>query len=440
MLNTVLAFIQMTIIGMIIIWEYKSGFISVIMWAVLLLMFGLPHFIMCLTGNSVYSEHVILDASLFVTFFCIIYFIFRLFFKLLFTTNVIETIKQRLKEYHEQEIMHERVLIRFVFFLYLLYLFCFLLATHYNFGTIINVSWGDFYYFRISSSGFLIIILFAQIYIINSLGGVVLLAFLRKEKVILFSFLFIILFTVFLTQNRILMLPLINSFLLLFFIRNRKLGLKKIITLSLIALLSLYVIYGFRVFRHSGNIKNLTEQYTFRTFNQRIMEMYESDDGELGLRNIFYFFIENKNDFHGFNQLATYKRLLLAFLPTQYSMGLKPPDFAITMGSAYSGNNSNKIYSVHPTLFGDCYANLGGMGIVLGVFWATFSFICDFFLHRIQKLHVQILSTVMFLTMYITIARGSVYNGFIVVFWGSIALFILSFCLGFLSKSVNESS
>ena len=69
MLNTVLAFIQMTIIGMIIIWEYKSGFISVIMWAVLLLMFGLPHFIMCLTGNSVYSEHVILDASLFVTFF-----------------------------------------------------------------------------------------------------------------------------------------------------------------------------------------------------------------------------------------------------------------------------------------------------------------------------------------------------------------------------------
>ena len=439
--NIVLAFIQMIIIAMITFWEYKSGFISIMMWAVLLLMFGIPHCVMCLMGSSTYSADVILTASLFVIFFCIIYFLCRFFLKLLFTANVMQLMKSRLEVENEGERFHESLLIRSIFFFYLLHLFFFLFATYYNLGTIINVSWRDFYNFRISSSGWaLTVILIAQVYIINSFGGVALLAFLRKWKGIFISLFLIISFTVFLTQNRILMLPLINSFLLLFFIRNRKLGLKKIIVLSLSGILSLYVIYGIRIFRHSGGIDGLVEQYTLQTFNQRIVEMFETDDGELGLRNIFYFFIENENEFYGFNQMATYRRLLFTVLPMKYSMSLKPADFAIAMGTAYSGDASNENYSVHPTLLGDCYANLGFLGCILGVFWAVFSCICDSFVCRIQKLHIQILLTVMYLTMYVIIARGSVYNGFSVAFWGTIAILILSRCLTFWEKSEKKLS
>ena len=71
----------------------------------------------------------------------------------------------------------------------------------------------------------------------------------------------------------------------------------------------------------------------------------------------FIIILAKNNNFPNFNQGHTYLRVLLFFIPESFSMGIKPPDFAVSMGSAYINNFSNTIYSMHPTFYGDLFAN-----------------------------------------------------------------------------------
>ena len=67
--------------------------------------------------------------------------------------------------------------------------------------------------------------------------------------------------------------------------------------------------------------------------------------------------------------------MLLVFIPTRWSLGLKPDDFAIIMGSAIGMGPGG---STHPTLFGDCFANLGMYGVLLGIFWGIYATSMDY--------------------------------------------------------------
>ena len=67
-------------------------------------------------------------------------------------------------------------------------------------------------------------------------------------------------------------------------------------------------------------------------------------------------------------------------------------------------NPYNTSYSMHPTLYGDCFANLWWFGIILGHFWALL---------------------VLLGTAYVIVGRGSVYNGLFYAFAGTLVILIV---------------
>jgi hypothetical protein len=147
-----------------------------------------------------------------------------------------------------------------------------------------------------------------------------------------------------------------------------------------------------------------------------------TSNGELSLKDVFYYFIYNNNQFPNFEQGHTYIRMLLVLFPTSLTLGIKPPDFAQSMG--YAVDPGILKYSTHPTLFGDCFANLGFAGVFLGIFWAIFFSLTDYMVNRqdqILKLSLFSLCSVVF----IILARGSVYNSFSILVWGCILLAII---------------
>lgn len=105
----------------------------------------------------------------------------------------------------------------------------------------------------------------------------------------------------------------------------------------------------------------------------------------------------------------------MVYIPTKWSLGLKPTDFAIKMGAATGMGVGG---STHPTLFGDCFANLGFAGCLLGVFWALYATFFDKMIDSHDSYFVKILLFVLNAVAYCIMGRGSVYNGFWFVAFG----------------------
>ena len=112
--------------------------------------------------------------------------------------------------------------------------------------------------------------------------------------------------------------------------------------------------------------------------------------------------------------------MLLVYLPTGLSGGIKPPDFAISMGIAAGGDATS---SMHPTVFGDCYANLGGWGVMIGAFWAALVSVLDKLVLKFKDPYYMLMGYILCSSSYVIIARGAVYNGFANIAWGLPLLF-----------------
>lgn len=99
----------------------------------------------------------------------------------------------------------------------------------------------------------------------------------------------------------------------------------------------------------------------------------------------------------------------MVLIPSKFSLGLKPDDFAITMGSAI--NNRIKGFSIHPTLLGDVYANFGVLGVFMGIFWGAYVFVLDKISNTRNYTKSSIYSIIICISLIIQ-GRGSVYNAF----------------------------
>ena len=75
--NIIFGIIQIILIGFILYDEVNKKSSAVFLWATLLLMFGLPHLVAAITLDKDYSVDVLIDASAFVTLFCLLYIVFR---------------------------------------------------------------------------------------------------------------------------------------------------------------------------------------------------------------------------------------------------------------------------------------------------------------------------------------------------------------------------
>lgn len=423
MANVILGIMQLISIIGISVYEFRKKSLSVFLWATLLIMFGFPHTVSIITQTANYSDDVIIKASIFVILFNIFYIFSKSALYRFFSKN--ETLEWSNKNLYNQRvfILNIRRKKRLERLYFTLLLISFLILTYYSFkylGGLSKGSWGAYRTLN-KELGLTSLSRYGK-YLLFASSGVSLI-FLRNKnnKMALISMIIIIAY-VLVTGNRIIILPVLTAIILKYiFFSDKKLSIKTLISLGIMGFLTIFIVYFLRLLRIYGGFYNMINSVSLIDLSKQTLEMILNGDGELGLRNAFYHFIYHNNNFENFNKGHTYIRLLLIAFPTSILKGIKPPDFAISMGSAWSMNPYNTSYSMHPTLYGDCFANLWWFGIFLGIFWAVFLFIIDKFTFKRNDV-VKTMLMVLFTTVYVIVGRGSVYNGFFIAFLGLIII------------------
>lgn len=358
-MGILLGCIQFILIAIICVQEVRRKSPAVFLWVTLMIMFGVMHLLTVFADNSQYIDSTLYEASLFVIFFCVLYMI---------TRNIICLSQQKdypllsyiIKDNHT---ITDNSYISYLVILFALvaFMMCYKLISFS--GGILNASWGAGREYTASLSYANSNQLFNILYF--SLSGLPLLLWLKTDrKASIFCVLVILMVTV-LIRNRILIMPLLIFVLALFVLKITHLSLKHLIIAAVAGISVIYIVYGLRVFRHYGTIETFLHEFNFSEFIGKINEYIATDNGELGLRNDFYYFVQHDNEFHGFGEMASYIRMLLVYVPTRFAFGLKPDDFAITMGSAIGMASGG---STHPTLFGDLLCERWLYGCVLRCF------------------------------------------------------------------------
>lgn len=423
----IIGILQLVVCIFIVLYEYNKRSVSVFFWAVNMVMFCLPHFLGIVSNTYEYSQQVLNKASLFVLLFEILYLLTRIF---ILKGKSYDTIldKESLKKEINEDNIQNRTEYKRIFILCIIVFLIFTLYFIMRFDNIRNLSWGDVYQASVNISSFkdkILEMLKSIAHILYfGISGLFVVGIYRKDKVVSLSTIFLILYYSFITRNRITLLPLLIGIIIIFIIKNKKLKFSQILSFTIMGVLCIYIVYAIWIFRHAGTMENFLEKYTFSTFNTEVFDAILNGEGELALKDIFYYFIDINNNFPGLGQGATYIRLILMLVPTSLCFGLKPSDFAITMSSAYTGNIYNTNYSVHPTFFGDLFANFNFYGVLMGVFWAILFLTLDKYISKKDYI-IKICLIVAWGSCMVIMARGSVYNSMYIAVISTIALRVI---------------
>lgn len=403
---------------------------SIFFWGTLLIMIGIPQFIEMLITSDYQKLNVMSEASLFILAFNLIYFISR------FIIN--KFINNKNFYFKELKLSDSGNYYTFLLILFSTFIMISYIVIYY-FGGFSNASWGRFYI--LTSSLGLLHPFRLNLYFYFAFAGLSLHYLLKKKYILVWITMLLIIVTTIVTGNRIQIIPLFVVIGLYIMFNSKRYNLKKILKILSLTIVGVYCVYLLRIIRIQGTLENFILNFNLKEYNSYILDQITSDDGELGLRNAFYYFIYNNNNFEGFNEGASYIRILLFWLPTSLSGGIKPGDFAITMGSAYLGDINNSTYSMHPTFYGDLYANFSWLGIILGVLWAIIFSCVDKILNNFIYISNLLISTIV-CTSFVIFARGSLYNGFFIMIFSSfICIFfitVLNYTKKFLKKSISN--
>jgi hypothetical protein len=384
------------------------------MWATLLVMFGVPHLASVASQAYDYPSTIMDEASLFVTLFNIVYsvsrillicFVWRSSHPLKVATGKVDVELLTTKDRRTMGILLASLIVAVT---------ALAVVAIKEFGSILKSSWGGFYaipdtLYEIQLNSGLIKTI--AVHLVFAGGGVIVAFLLVGKRTMAMIAAALPICYALITRNKIGVLPTFVSLIWWYLSRQKRIRVKQIIFIFIAGVLIVYSVYGLQVYRYAGSGLDFLQHHDLTSFNKQVIEMIFGGRGELALRDAFYRFLNADNQFPGFGEGRTYLRLLLMLIPTRFSFGLKPPDFAITMGSAYIGDLNNTTYSMHPTLYGDCYANGSWYGVLYGAFWALAVAIGD----RAVKtggLINRISLIVLLGSVYVIIARGSVYNGY----------------------------
>lgn len=415
-MNLIFAIIQFMLILLIFIKEVKWKSPGMFLWATLFLMFGIMHLLDIVLGISTYEESILVNASLFVSAFCILYLITRLFLRQKFPIKIKDTFFNISSTIWQNE--------RNTIILFLLLMVATFMMTRYiiiQSGGILNTSWGSVH----EMSGDRNYLAADQIWTIiyYSFGGLLCCSLIKKSITGIVISTSCIGFVELVTRSRVLVLPLLVSIISVFIFKIKNIKLSTIFIAAVGAIAVIYAVYAIRAFRWLGDLSSAFQNFDIHALNAQIKTFLVTSDGELGLRNWMYYFMEKNNQFENFGRGHTYIRMLLVYIPTKLSLGTKPPDFALSMGTAIGMAEGG---SMHPTLFGDCFANLGYAGILLGILWAIIVHINDLIIDKMKCCQVKVLAFVVLATSFVIIGRGAVYNGFFNIAWGIPLLKLMS--------------
>lgn len=406
----ILALAQLLCIGGITLYEYRKKAPVVFCWATLLLMFGIMHVISVFIDDNSYSEGVLNKASIFVIAFCTLYMIARIFSRIVF--------KNQLKD---KEILNSKNNEKLLLAIDAVLICSVLLSAFW----IIRVS-GSIMSVR-KESDYLAMIQGGKWYLLSSYlyysTAPIILYYIKKKKMnkVVFIGILIIIKT-YLSQARMDLVILFVGIIGIIILNQKKLDIRNIVLLGLMAVFVIYAIYALRTFRYYNYNLSTFSFSDLSEFNEHLVEFIKTDEGELGYRQVFYYFIKNNNEFAGFGNGAGYKRVLMLPFPSRITFGAKPEDMCITMGRVWKPSLNGIInYTITPTLFGDCYANLGFLGVILGAFWGVIATITDVICNRKNEI-LRALLFCMVATQFIIIGRGSIYNPLCCIYYGCILI------------------
>lgn len=417
-LSFILAITQFLLITIIVFQEYRRKSIGVFLWAMLLILFGIMHLSTVVANYHDYPMWVYNHASLFVILFCLFYMVTR---KILIPSRnkVCISFDDWSKVNYQIITMYQAKYIKFVFLLLFASVFYKIYEVAQYSGSLLDTSWESKRAMS-QEQGYLNIEWFVNNVYFFSSSAVLMFVYWGKKNLALISALLLI-FCVVIIRARSEVLSLLVAIVAYYIYNGSKLTLKKIIILLIIGLISIIFIYAIQIFRYYGSISNFITEFDMQVFFDSIFMNMSEGKGDIGLRDVFYYFIYHDNQFENFGKGHTYIRMLLLFVPTQWSGGLKPPDFAITMGSAMGTGLDG--FSTHPTLFGDCFANFGYWGVFMGIFWAILVFLADKFANRLE-INLKIGAIILIANTAIIMGRGSVYNAYSTFVYGIIIMMI----------------
>lgn len=412
-----LGIIQFLVVSFVLLYEFKNKSPAVFLWATLWLMFGVMHLITSFANSDEYDKSVLAYTSVFVIMFSLVYVTVRA----IFGTKIKKRYCQRLQieAYGKTGTDISTRVYYCIFFLFCISVLGQVLPFIRYAGGILHTSWSEMRGYVADKSYFDISGVLGYIYF--SCGGIVSLCWIKKDKVKLTIAVLLMLVNVIVMRNRVDILPLMCSFLTVFMMKQKKISVKLIAIGAMSCVVIIYVVYAIRAFRWLGSIGDAISNFSLKQITDQVMYFIQNDDGELGLRRYFYYFVSENNQFENFGKFHTYIRMLLVYLPTRLSGGIKPPDFAISMGMAAGGDATS---SMHPTLFGDCYANLGGWGVMIGAWWAVLVSALDTLVLKFKDSYYMLMGYILCSASYVIIARGAVYNGFANIAWGLPLLFV----------------
>lgn len=254
------------------------------------------------------------------------------------------------------------------------------------------------------------------------------LAFLQKKSypvVSKISFLFgvfFVLFAIFILKTRSYVLIFLAPFFLFVFYKK---GFRRSAPLVFFAVFVVFLFVLTRAVRHAENLSEFLDLGMAYFFGGA------ASGAETDFVQAFYYYIYHHNDFDGFGQNITLKRIVFFWVPQSFGW-VKPPDFSYYMHSAYYGSSVYDNLSMHPTVFGDAYGNAGFFGAFI------YSFALALYFSLIEKFQVLSKDPVFRWAAFsivavncLTFARGAVYNAFMFSFLALIltAFFVFVFKL-----------
>jgi hypothetical protein len=400
----------------IILYELHARSASIVLWGGLFIFFAIPHGIDVLHESKNYIESTYLIATIFALSFNAIYLLSRILLK-----NIKIRTPKWLIISSGPHIASRYTSI--LFFSLAASVVLLLMHIHTTFGSFTNFTWIDLFdnrqsFYYIASS-----------YLLTFSAPLVYVSIIHKKyrlTLIAMMLLVVVLILSRVRANAIAMfIPLIVFYLYSGGTYTKIL--KRLAVTSIFSLLFITIVLGFGAIRIFGDY---SQAIGLKEIIQTTIDLISSPHSEFGLRNAFYHFIENDNNFEGFNSGLGYIRLFLMPIPSSLLFELKPIDFASYMAIAYAPDYSILgVNSMHPTLYGDLFGNFYYFGVFLGIFWAVIVKMLDLlYLHQHRNVFAAsiFVSVVYSLTL---VARGAIYNGLFNVYFIIAINWIVSFIM-----------
>lgn len=269
-MNVAMACVQLITICIAGYYEYRKGSISMFLWATLLLLFGIPHFIGVLFATYDYDSSVMIQASLFVALFNIIYLLFRI--TILGRKRALDFRNEFKRKVYGLKTAKSKRLICVLFMCLVASLAILVYLSVSLFGGLLATSWGGFYslpgsVYSLNKIAFAMLI---SKHLLFVSGGVIIPLWLTKRRYSSIACMLIIVCHVLITRNRIEILPLFVALVLLYASKKRKIGPRQLIAFAMIMICVVFTADGLRLYRHYGTLAKFRENFDIIDFNQQI--------------------------------------------------------------------------------------------------------------------------------------------------------------------------